>query len=816
MTGGKITHDLIVWGDPRKREKKLLQKPITSELGTIAPYIIGPGEWDDKEVIHHARYFATVLMNNNGCNCMAPQVLILPETGFPVDKFLAALKGVMQQRPHAPPYYPGTKARYDSWVAGLESVSGASTEFIRSDVKLPPGRFGPPLAWALSTVDFSALCSGALGIVTQEEAFGPTLAITRVPGGGSGEGSFWERVSDFCNDTLFGSLAATVVMHPSCADEGIVARLRYGSVGVNSWGGQSFGFSGGTWGAFPGESLESVESGIGQVRNYLLLEGAEKTVVRAPFLSKAHIGVGCPPDLKTARWLSSIFSYGFSTARHNHMNEYLTGNFRPIVGEHTSVNLEMVGSLPVDFRGCYIRNGTNQRHAPTGKMHMFDGDSMLHAFIFENGQCTSYSNSYVRSPRYEANEEAGRELFASFGDLTVKPPLEAAKKMGWIALQQRAGSIPDIPTTQNLSPATATQLIGGNFYACMEFNSPFRIFVNPVSGQVVSGKHNDFGGRVPVFSAHSKVDPAGNIFYFSKGPRSPDLLKNATNHFGVIDANGDIKARVDFTCGPGSPPAFLHDCFVTKSWAVCVDHSLRADAGKIATSGYFHWDATRNVRLGLLPRDAKCNSAMVEWYDLGIPGFVWHCVAASQDGDRVTCWMPICEEDYSAVPIHLPCEPHAYLYKIVINTASNAVEEMKKFTEIGPTERCSTNNSYVGELEPRFAYLMSRGSGEMYDGFIKFDLHDEKVLASVSYGEGCSGGEAYFQPNDGAADEDDGWLIDIIYDKNTDSSKLCFWNAKQLDASEPVAKIMIPHRIPYGVHASFLTQEELERQWKGH
>ena len=123
MTGGKITHDLIVWGDPRKREKKLLQKPITSELGTIAPYIIGPGEWDDKEVIHHARYFATVLMNNNGCNCMAPQVLILPETGFPVDKFLAALKGVMQQRPHAPPYYPGTKARYDSWVAGLESVS---------------------------------------------------------------------------------------------------------------------------------------------------------------------------------------------------------------------------------------------------------------------------------------------------------------------------------------------------------------------------------------------------------------------------------------------------------------------------------------------------------------------------------------------------------------------------------------------------------------------------------------------------------------------------------------------------------------------
>jgi acyl-CoA reductase-like NAD-dependent aldehyde dehydrogenase len=69
MTGGKATHDAIVWGSSApegQRKENKLGKPITSELGTISPYVIGPGEWTDGELKHHAAYFATVMMNNNG------------------------------------------------------------------------------------------------------------------------------------------------------------------------------------------------------------------------------------------------------------------------------------------------------------------------------------------------------------------------------------------------------------------------------------------------------------------------------------------------------------------------------------------------------------------------------------------------------------------------------------------------------------------------------------------------------------------------------------------------------------------------------
>ena len=44
ITGGKSTHDAIVWGTPSATEQRVvnkLGKPITSELGSISPYIIG-------------------------------------------------------------------------------------------------------------------------------------------------------------------------------------------------------------------------------------------------------------------------------------------------------------------------------------------------------------------------------------------------------------------------------------------------------------------------------------------------------------------------------------------------------------------------------------------------------------------------------------------------------------------------------------------------------------------------------------------------------------------------------------------------------
>ena len=292
MTGGKATHDMIVWGSQTKREKNVLNKPITSELGNVTPYIFSPGTWSDEEITHHAQYFATVLMSNNGCNCMAPQVLILPSEGFPVDQFLGLVKETMESRPHTAPFYPGTRERYKAWVDHF----GKDSDFVESKIKLPPGKYGSPLPWALSKVNFDDLMLGKHHIATGVEAFGPTLAICCIESiSATEQASYWEKVIDLCNNKLYGSLSATVISHPTMENDlvtKIIRELKYGSVGINSWGGQSFGYNCGTWGAYPGETLEAVESGIGHVRNYLFFQGTQKTVVYALFVQKVTTELG--------------------------------------------------------------------------------------------------------------------------------------------------------------------------------------------------------------------------------------------------------------------------------------------------------------------------------------------------------------------------------------------------------------------------------------------------------------------------------------------------------------------------------------------
>ncbi|MFF2146127.1 hypothetical protein [Kitasatospora sp. NPDC058190] len=62
-----------------------------------------------------------------------------------------------------------------------------------------------------------------------------------------------------------------------------IAQLRYGTVALNAWTGLGYLTATATWGAFPGHTLDDVQSGIGVVHNALLLDDPERTVVQGPF-----------------------------------------------------------------------------------------------------------------------------------------------------------------------------------------------------------------------------------------------------------------------------------------------------------------------------------------------------------------------------------------------------------------------------------------------------------------------------------------------------------------------------------------------------
>ena len=60
------------------------------------------------------------------------------------------------------------------------------------------------------------------------------------------------------------------------------------------------------------------------------------------------------------------------------LNPFLTNNFAPIKEEITAYDLKVIGELPPDLSGMFVRNGPNPQFNPMGEYHWFDGDGMLH------------------------------------------------------------------------------------------------------------------------------------------------------------------------------------------------------------------------------------------------------------------------------------------------------------------------------------------------------------------------------------------------------------------------------------------------------
>ncbi|WP_155372550.1 aldehyde dehydrogenase family protein [Catellatospora vulcania] len=273
ITGSEATHDAIVWGTgPAGAAAKAagaprLDKPITSELGGVSPTIVVPGRWSKADLRFQAEHIATQRLHNSGFNCIAAQLVIVSRDWPQKREFLDALREAYATAPVRPAWYPGCAAR----VAGarqahprFEAVGGTAERTI---------------LWGLHLDDPAESAFGT-------EYFGPVLGVAELPGTGM---EFVDAAVEAANERLHGTLGANLVIDPRTLRrlgarlrEGI-ARLRYGTVGVNAWTGVGYLTARATWGAFPGHPLDDIASGRGVVHNALLLHRPERTVVYGPF-----------------------------------------------------------------------------------------------------------------------------------------------------------------------------------------------------------------------------------------------------------------------------------------------------------------------------------------------------------------------------------------------------------------------------------------------------------------------------------------------------------------------------------------------------
>jgi aldehyde dehydrogenase (NAD(P)+) len=279
ITGSDRTHDLLVWGLPgpdrdarQAANRPLLNKPMTSELGNISPVIVVPGPYSDRQLAWQAQNIAGGVTNNASFNCNANKVLITAHGWDGRRRLLDELVRVFEHTPVRAAYYPGAQERYRLLTAGRRHIREIG------DVR------DGTLPWTLLTdLDSGDTTENAFKL----EPFCSILSETTVDSAGTLE--FLDRSVRFANERLWGTLSATIVIHPSTlrepgvaeALEQAIVQLRYGTVGVNIWG--AYGFALGTpWGGHPTSTATDIQSGHGFVHNVAMLEGVEKTVVRHP------------------------------------------------------------------------------------------------------------------------------------------------------------------------------------------------------------------------------------------------------------------------------------------------------------------------------------------------------------------------------------------------------------------------------------------------------------------------------------------------------------------------------------------------------
>ena len=198
ITGSAQTHDLIVYGpgqDGQRRkaaDDRVLDKPVSSELGGVGATIVLPGPWTEADFRYQAEHVATQKLHNSGHNCVASQVLILPADWDGHDTMLAHVRRQLGQAEDRTAYYPGTEQRLAALqhaAPDAETLGGGTRRLLVANADPAQDHYG-----------------------FRTEFFGPAMVTTSLPGDAR---QFLRRAVEFCNDRLYGTLSVNIIIHPA-------------------------------------------------------------------------------------------------------------------------------------------------------------------------------------------------------------------------------------------------------------------------------------------------------------------------------------------------------------------------------------------------------------------------------------------------------------------------------------------------------------------------------------------------------------------------------------------------------------------------
>ncbi len=437
------------------------------------------------------------------------------------------------------------------------------------------------------------------------------------------------------------------------------------------------------------------------------------------------------------------------------VNPYLSGGYAPVTDESTFMDLEVIGSVPEELDGTFLRVGPNPI-VPTdpSSYHWFLGDGMVHAIDLQGGRAVSYRNRWVRTDH-------------------------AAAALG-------EEPIPDQPPEVFLPGANVanTSIVthAGRTLALVEVCLPTEI----TASADTLGRH-DFGGRLRTsMTAHPKIDPVtSEMFFFGYDLFGPPYIR-----FHVVDAAGAL-ARTEPITFAG--PTLVHDFAITEQSVIWMDLPVVFDASLIGQRPFpFSWQPDRGARIGVMPRSG--GDVDIQWFEIE-PCFVYHVLNAYETPDQVVIDV-IRYGDMFTTDRHGAGGSEPSLERITLHRRTGVSSRERIDDRAQEFPRVADRR--VGRRH-RYGYTVTEHS------LLKYDL-DLGVVEAHHLGDTTVPGEAIFVPSAAANADDEGWLLTIVHDTRSQHSALLVIDAHDL---RTVAHIAIPQRIPHGFHAHWVARFEV-------
>jgi carotenoid cleavage oxygenase len=442
-------------------------------------------------------------------------------------------------------------------------------------------------------------------------------------------------------------------------------------------------------------------------------------------------------------------------------NPYLHGNFAPVFEERTVADrLGRTGAIPPDLEGVLLRNGPNPVVVPEEEddYHWFRGDGMLHAVSFADGEAVGYRNRWVRT----------RALAAKVGT-----------------------PIPHGPAEPIDGPAnTHAVRFAGTILALAESGFP-----HAVSSDLERARVEDFDGQLSSpMTAHPKVDPdTGELHFFGVDVFGPPFLR-----YHVADAAGRLCRTEEIEIPRAT---MMHDFALTETRAVLLDLPVVFDLD-LAASGRplpYRWMPDAGTRVGVMDRRAR--DPRVRWVGMD-PSYVFHVLNAYDDGDAVVLDVLRYERAFDTPPGGPISSCLPTLTRWTVDVGNNRVGE--ELLDDAPAEYPRIDDATSGRPH-RYGYctlLGERAFEPSFGGLIKYDfVRDETTRFDP--GPNRASGEPVFVRGADGRNEDEGWVLSVVYDAARDASDLVVLDATSF-AGPPVATVELPARVPFGFHGSWL------------